>query len=113
MDPAASELILTEILSGSANDLSFLDFAVPDAGHADPNGPVRALDHGMHPLQVRKPPALGEVMGVADPVPAHRLFAAQFTHLSHGDSLPRLGLGWLRVVLAWRWATRLQHFAGS
>ena len=63
--------------------LGFLYFAAADAGHADPDGPVRALDHGMHALQVGQPAALGEVMGMADPVPAHRLFAAHFTHLSH------------------------------
>src|SRR2546425_6032524 len=83
IEPAASELILAGMDSGSANYSGLLHPAAANARHADPDPPGGAFHNGMNALQIRVPAPLGQVVGVADTVAAHRFLAANFTHLSH------------------------------
>lgn len=67
----------------------FLYFAVADAGGADAQPLPSAVDQSMHGLQIHIPPALGDIVGMADAVPKLRPAATDFTNLCHkAFSLP-------------------------
>lgn len=62
------------------------DFAAAEAGGADAHALGGGADAGVNGAQVNIPAALGHVVGVGDAVSELRLFAADFTLLSHdGD----------------------------
>ena len=70
--------------SGSQTELSdFLNFTVPNARRADLEPFAGALDEGAYRLQINIPPALGDVMSVADAVAKLRAATANFANLCH------------------------------
>ena len=60
-----------------------LDFAGADAGRADSQRPVSALDDRTHGAQIGVPAALRDVVRVADPISVHRSLSTDVTSTSH------------------------------
>jgi hypothetical protein len=65
----------------------FLDLIRTDAGCADANPLVGAVDHGFDRLQIEVPTPLGDVVGVTDAIAELRAPAADITNLCHKEKL--------------------------
>jgi hypothetical protein len=80
----SSFIIHTSTLSFKSPRL--LDLARLDALGADPHGFRLAVNGGLHRLQIGKPPALAQIMGMADVVPNAWPFSAYIAYLGHDDA---------------------------
>jgi hypothetical protein len=75
-------------MTASAN--RFLDPSRFDALRADFDLPLTPVHHGPHRLKIGGPFPPVQVMGMADPVPEHRFFAANIAYVRHGPFLSSL-----------------------
>ena len=64
-------------------------FARTKASGAHPDVLRSAVDLGSHPLQIRQPAPLGDVVGVGDIAPGHWSLAADIASLRHDLVLQR------------------------
>lgn len=65
-----------------------LNLAVADTGGAHTHSFTRALDKGMHRLEIQIPTPLGDIVGVTDFMPELRPTTADFTNFCHRNTLP-------------------------